>query len=133
MGLIGLVVIVLGVKQIYEGVHEMSGTSAASTQKLGETFASVENGYSHRIPEGWQIKPSPQAGVVAMIVSPSESGVSSNMVTTVEPFDGSLTDYVAANKQAVSAQAPTAKFLNDAQFVTDSKATARKVKTEQDE
>ena len=128
IGVIGLVVMVLGIKQIYKGVHEMSGTSSPVPQKLGETFTSTESGYSHRIPDGWKSKPSPQAGVTAMIVSPSESKVSSNMVTTVEAFDGSLTDYVAANKRAVTTAAPDAKFLSDTDFVTDSKAAAHKVK-----
>lgn len=126
-GLVGLVVIVLGVKQFTKGVHEMSGKGKAPAQKLGETYTSTDSGYSHRIPQGWESKPGPQPGVT-MIVAPKESGLSSNMVTTVETFAGSLTDYVDANKKALQTTVPDAKILNDATFVTDAKATGHKVK-----
>jgi hypothetical protein len=79
VGLIGLVVIFLGVKQFTKGVHEISGKGSPAAQKVGGTYTSTENGYSHRIPEGWQSKPGPQPGVT-MIVAPKESGLSSNMV-----------------------------------------------------
>ena len=129
VGIIGLVVVILGIKQMYKGVREMSGTAAPQAQKLGETYYSTENGYSHRIPQGWTRRQGQQPNVT-MIVSPAESGVTSNMVTTVEKYDGSLADYVAANKVAVSKAAANAKFLSDDEFVTDGKATAHKVKLE---
>ena len=127
VGLIGLVVVFLGVKQFTKGVHEMSGKSSAPPQKLGETYTSTEKGYSHRIPQGWENKPGPQPGMT-MIVAPKESGVSSNMVTTVETFAGSISDYVDANKRALQTSFPDAKVLNDSAFVTDAKATGHKVK-----
>jgi hypothetical protein len=126
-GVIGLIVLILGIKQMYKGVHEMSGAGSAPPQKMGETFTSAENGYAHRIPDGWESKPGSQAGVT-MLVAPSSTGLASNMVTTVEKYDGSLPDYVAANKQAVTAAAPDAKFLTDTEFVTETKATCHKVK-----
>ncbi|HJT81111.1 MAG TPA: hypothetical protein VJ719_07935 [Chthoniobacterales bacterium] len=128
VGVIGLVVIILGLKQIYKGVGQMTGKASPAAQKAGEVYTSTENGYSHRVPANWESKPSPQAGVASMFVAPSSSGLASNMVTTVEPYDGSLTDYIAANKQAVSAAAPNAKFLSDAEFATDAKVNAHKVK-----
>ena len=124
---IGLVVVVLGLKQIYKGVGEMTGKTSTSAQKMGETYTSSENGYSHRIPAGWENKPA-QAGVATMFVAPTTSGLNSNMVTTIEPYDGTLTDYIAANKQAVGAAAPDAKFLTDTEFATDAKVNAHKVK-----
>lgn len=127
VGLIGLVVVFLGVKQFTKGVREMSGKSSAPAQKLGETYTSTENNYSHKIPEGWQSKPGPQPGVT-MIVAPQESGLSSNMVTTVETFAGSLTDYVDANKKALQTSVPDAKLLSEAEFVTNGKMTGHKVK-----
>jgi hypothetical protein len=127
VGLIGLVVIVLGVKQFTKGVHEISGKSSPPAQKMGETYTSTENGYSHRVPQGWENKPGPQPGVT-MIVAPKESGLSSNMVTTVETFAGSLSDYVDANKRALQSNMPDAKVLTDAEFATDAKATGHKVK-----
>ena len=57
IGLIGLVVIVLGVKQFTKGVHEISGKGSPAAQKVGETYTSTENHYSHKIPDGWQSKP----------------------------------------------------------------------------
>ena len=129
VGLIGLVVIVLGVKQFTKGVHELSGKSSAPSQKLGETYTSTENNYSHRIPEGWQSKPGPRPGVT-MIVAPKETGLSSNMVTTVESFPGTLTDYVDANKKALQTNLPDAKILSDVDFVTDAKTTGHKVKVQ---
>ncbi len=126
-GLVGLVVIVLGVRQFTKGVHEMSGKGNAPAQKMGETYTSTESGYSHRIPQGWESKPGPQPGVT-MIVAPKESGLASNMVATVETFAGSLNDYVEANKQALKTSVPDAKILSDSEFVTDAKAIGHKVK-----
>ena len=127
IGLIGLVVIILGVKQFTKGVHEISGKTSASPPKMGETYTSTENNYSHRIPENWESKPGPQPGVT-MIVAPASSGLSSNMVATVETFAGSLDDYVTANKQALATSMPDAKVVSDGEFVTDSKVPGHKVK-----
>jgi hypothetical protein len=126
--IIGLVVVVLGLKQIYKGVGEMSGKASPSSQKLGETYSSTDNGYSHRIPAGWENKPSPPTGVATMFVAPKSSGLASNMTTTIESYSGSLTDYIAANKQAIGTAAPDAKFLTDTEFATDSKVNSHKVK-----
>src|SRR5207244_7072088 len=96
IGIVALVAIVLGVRQFMQGVHEISGKPATQTQKLGETYTSTEHGYSHRIPAGWQSKPAARPEMT-MIVAPKESGFSSNMVTTVETYAGSLRDYTDAN------------------------------------
>ena len=109
------------------GINDISSDSAASLPKLGETYSSTENNYSHKIPEGWQNKPGPQPGVT-MIVAPQASGLSSNMVTTVESFAGSLTDYVEANEKALQTSVPDAKLLSDAKFITNGKMTGYKVK-----
>ncbi|CAN5431891.1 hypothetical protein BH20VER3_BH20VER3_13720 [soil metagenome] len=127
VGLIALVVIVLGVKQMSRGVHEMAGTGSPPPQELGETYTSVQNGYSFRIPKGWQTKARPQPGMT-MISAPQDSGLSSNMVTTVQPSDGSLRDYVELNKEELRKSVPDAKVLSDNAFVTDARVTAQKVK-----
>src|SRR5262249_19089652 len=123
----GLVVMVLGVKQFTKGVHELSGKPTVSAQKLGEVYTSKENGYSHRIPEKWETKAGPQPGMT-MFVAPKDSNLNSNMVTTVETFEGSMTDYVEANKKALSSSVPDAKVVGDSDFVTNAKATAHKTK-----
>lgn len=127
-GLVGLVVIFFGVKQIMTGAREMSGKSTATQpQKLGETYTSTEGGYTHRIPEGWQSKPGAQPGLT-MIVAPKESGYASNMATTIESFDGSLRTYVDANIKSVQTTFPDVKIVSDAEFASDAKAAAYKLK-----
>jgi hypothetical protein len=93
IGVVGLVVIVLAIKQFPKGVPKPSGYSTPAPQKIGGTFTSAENGYSHRIPQGWETKPAPPSKA-AMIAAPESSGLSSNMVTMVEPYDGTLRSYV---------------------------------------
>ena len=128
VGILGLIVVVFGIKQILTGAREISGKSQTSQpQKIGETFTSTANGYSYRIPQGWESKPvsSPMA---AMIVAPRPSGLSSNMVTTVETYSGTLRAYVDANIQAVKASAPDAKVVSDSEFATDAKTPAYKLR-----
>jgi hypothetical protein len=126
-GLVGLVVVVLGVRQFLSGVRDMSGSSPATQpQKLGETYASAEGGYTHRIPQGWQVKPA-QSPILIKIVAPKESGYVSNMIATSEPFEGSLRQYVDANIKSLRATGPDAKIVNDSEFTTDAKASAYKV------
>ena len=128
VGIIGLVGVIYGIKQIYKGVGEISGSRSSAPQTLGDTYTSAENGYSHRVPAGWESKPPPQAGIATMFVAPASTGLNSNMVTTIESYEGTLADYIAANKQAVGAAAPDAKFLTDTEFSTDAKVNAHKVK-----
>ncbi|MGI8889742.1 MAG: DcrB-related protein [Chthoniobacterales bacterium] len=126
-GLIGLIVIFFGVKQMSRGVHEMTGASSPPPQELGETYTSMQNGYSFRIPKGWETKSGSQPGMM-MISAPKDSGLASNMVTTSDPFKGSLTDYIEANKEALRKDVPTAKIVNDTAYATEAKVTAHKVK-----
>ena len=63
-----------------------------------------------------------------MLVAPKESGFSSNMVTTVEPFDGSLRAYTDANIKSLQTSFPEAKILSDTEFPTDAKVPAYKLK-----
>jgi hypothetical protein len=49
IGVVGLVLIVLAIKQF---VREPSDNSTPPPLKIGETFTSAENGYSYRIPQG---------------------------------------------------------------------------------
>ena len=126
VGILGLAAIFFGIKQIIRGTKELSGQPITQTQKLGETFTSTENGYSHRIPQGWEKKPPPQAGVT-MIAAPAASGFSSNMVTTVEQFDGSLRAYADANLKSLQANLPDAKLVSDHEFVPDNKASSYKL------
>lgn len=126
VGIIGLFIVFFGVRQMMNGMHESSGKTPAS-QQLGETITSNENGYRHRIPKGWLNKPAPRAGVT-MIAAPPESGLSSNMVTTVESFAGSLNDYVEANKRALQTAAPDAKVVSEIDFATEAKAIGHKVR-----
>lgn len=128
VGIIGLVVLVFGIKQMITGMGEMSGKSRTSQpQKIGETFTSTENGYSHRIPQGWENKPAPPP-TAGMIVAPKSSGLASNMVTTVENYNGTLRAYVDANIQALKTNAPDAKVVGDSEFATDGKTPAYKLK-----
>jgi len=127
IGVVALVVIVLVIKQFNKGVSEPSGYSIPAPQKIGGTFTSAENGYSHRIPEGWETKPPPPSKA-AMIAAPESSGLSSNMVTTIEPYDGTLRSYVDdANIQSLKKSAVKAKVIRT-DFTTDSKTSAYKVK-----
>jgi hypothetical protein len=127
IGVVGLVVIVLAIKQFTKGVREPSVNSTPPPQKIGEMFTSVENGYSHRIPQGWESKPAPPSKA-AMIAAPESSGLSSNMVTTIEPYDGTLRSYVDdANIQSLRKRAVKGKVVR-AEFTTDSKTPAYKVK-----
>src|SRR5438552_5629045 len=105
IGVVGLVVIVLAIKQFTNSVREPSANSTPPPQKIGEMFTSVENGYSHRIPQGWESKPAPPSKA-AMIAAPESSGLSSNMVTTIEPYDGMLCFYLYyVNIQSLSISA----------------------------
>ncbi len=63
-----------------------------------------------------------------MIVAPKESGYATNMATTTEPFDGSLRAYTDANIKAIQATFPNAKIVSDAEFSTDAKVPAYKLK-----
>jgi hypothetical protein len=126
IGLVILVVIVLGIKQFPKGVREVPRNSTPAPQKIGDTFTSAEHGYSYRIPLGWERKPAPPSKA-AMIAAPSSSGVSSNMVTTVEPYDGQLRAYVDANTQSLRKSAAKGKVVST-EFTTDSKTPAYKVK-----
>ncbi len=121
-----LVVIVLGIEKFTKGVREVSGKSTPAPQKIGDTFTSAEHGYSHRIPLGWERKPAPPSKAV-MIAAPKSSGLSSDMVTTVEPYDGMLDAYVDANIQPLKKSAVKGKVVRR-EFTTDSKTSAYKVK-----
>lgn len=127
IGVVGLVVIVLVIKQSPKGVPEPSIYSTPAPQKIGGTFTSTENGYSHRIPQDWESKPAPPSKA-AMIAAPESSGLLSNMVTTIEPYDGTLRSYVDdANIQSLRKNAVNAKVIRT-DFTTDSKTLAYKVK-----
>jgi hypothetical protein len=126
IGVVILVAIVLGIKQFSKDVREVRGKPTPAPQKIGETFTSVEQGYSHRIPLGWERKPAPPSKA-AMIAAPESSGVSSNMVTTVEPYDGTLRAYVDTNIQSLKKSAVKGKVVSR-EFTTDSKTPAYKVK-----
>ena len=80
IGVVCLVVIVFVIKQFNKGAPESLPYSIPASQKIGGTFTSAENGYSHRIPEGWESKPAPPSKA-AMVAAPKSSGLSSNMVT----------------------------------------------------
>jgi hypothetical protein len=127
VGILGLVAIFFGVKQIIRGTKELSGQPVTQTQKLGETYTSTENGYSHRFPQGWEQKPPPQSGVT-MIAAPKTSGFASNMVTTFEQFEGTLRAYVDANIKSLQSNVPDAKLVSDTEFVPDNKAQSYKLK-----
>ena len=63
-----------------------------------------------------------------MIAAPESSGLSSKMVTTVEPYDGTLRSYVDdANIQSLRKSAVKAKVIRE-DFATDNKTPAYKVK-----
>jgi len=62
-----------------------------------------------------------------MIAPAKSSGLSSKMVTTVEPYNGSLRDYVDTDVQALRKSALKGKVAN-AEFAADSKTPAYKVK-----
>lgn len=127
IGVVGLVLIVLAIKQFTKGVREPSGNSTPPPLKIGETFTSAENGYSHRIPQGWESKPAPPSKA-AMIAAPKSSGLLSNMVTTIEPYDGTLRSYVDdANIPSLRKNAVNAKVIRT-DFTTDTKTPAYKVK-----
>lgn len=126
VGLLGLVVTFFAVKQVITGVRQIAGTST-QPQKLGETYTSSEGGYTHRIPQGWQSKPLSQPGVT-MIVAPKESGYASNMSTTIQEWDGTLRAYADGNIEGVKSMFPDSKVLSDAEFSTESKATAYKIR-----
>ena len=127
IGVVILVAIFLGIKQFPRAAREVPGKSTPPPQKIGEMFTSVENGYSHRIPQGWESKPAPPSKAV-MIAAPESSGLSSNMVTTIEPYDGTLRSYVDdANIQSLRKTAVKAK-VKSADFTTDSQTPAYKVK-----
>jgi hypothetical protein len=126
VGIIGLIAIGVGIKQIIRGSKELTGQPVTQTQKLGETYTSTENRYSHRIPQGWEQKPPPQAGVT-MIAAPAKSGFASNMVTTTETFDGSLRAFADANIKSVQSNMPDAKLITDSEFVPNNKAPSYKL------
>jgi hypothetical protein len=127
IGVVILVAIVLGIKQFPKGgVKEVSRNSTPAPQKIGDTFTSAEHGYSHRIPLGWETKPPPPSKAV-MIVAPKSSGVSSDMVTTVESDSGTLSAYVDSNVQSLKKSAVKGKVVR-VEFMTDSKTPAYKVK-----
>ena len=62
-----------------------------------------------------------------MIAAPKSSGLFSNMVTTVEPYDGTLRAYLDANIQPVKKSSVKAKVLST-EFTTDSNTPAYKAK-----
>jgi len=126
IGVVALVVIVLVIKQFNKGVSEPSGYSIPAPQKIGGTFTSAENGYSHRIPQGWKRRPAPPSKAL-MIAAPKSSGLLSNMVTTVEPYDGTLRAYLDANIQPVKKRAVKAKVVST-EFTTDSNTPAYRAK-----
>src|SRR5213076_426858 len=62
-----------------------------------------------------------------MIAAPKSSGLFNNMVTTVEPYDGTLRAYLDANIQPVKKSAVKAKVVST-EFTTDSNTPAYKAK-----
>ena len=127
IGFVVLVVIVLAVKQSNKRAPASAArNSAPAAQKIGKTFTSAENGYSHRIPQGWETKTAGASKEVT-IAAPESSGLSSNMVTTVEPYGGTLSAYVDEKIQPLKKSAVKAK-VKRADFVTDAKTGGYKVK-----
>ncbi len=127
IGVLGIIAIVFGVRQVMSGVREISGKAPETQpQKLGGTFTSDEGGFSFRIPEGWQTKPAARPGMT-MIVAPQESGYSANMTVSIESFDGTVRDYADANKTSVVGTFPDAVVLSDTAFVPATNAASYKV------
>jgi len=124
-GLVVIVVIFLGLKQLKKGVRELPGEATPPPQEIGETFTSTENGYSHRIPKDWESKPATPSA--AAMIAPKSNGLSSKMVTTIEPYSGTLRAYVDANIQSFKKRALKGKIAYT-EFTTDSKTPAYKVK-----
>ena len=128
LGLVGLIAIFFGVRQIMTRVGGLSGKAPAThAQKVGETFTSADSAWSYRIPQGWENKPGEQPGFT-MFVAPKESGYVANMVTAVESFDGTLRAYADANIKAVRSAFPDSKILSDAEFSTNAKVASYKLK-----
>jgi hypothetical protein len=126
-GVVGLLVTALGIGQVVSGFREASKGAATHPQKLGETYVSAEGGYSHRIPQGWEVKP-PEPPVLTKIVAPKESGYASSMIVTSETFEGSLRQYADDNIKSLQAAGPDAnKVVNDSAFTTDARVSAYKV------
>ena len=116
-----------GVKQFMKGVHEISGKPAVQSQKVGETFTSKEHGYSLRVPQGWEHKPPPPS-TADMMASPKESGITSNMVTTIEPFPGSLSEYVDVTRASLERSTPSATVVSESEFLPTRGSAGHKMK-----
>ena len=128
LGLVGLIAILFGVRQMMTRGGGLSAKAPVDqVQKVGEIFTATDGAWSYRIPQGWENKPGQQPGFT-MFVAPKESGYVANMVTAVESFDGALRAYADANIKAVQAAFPDSKVLSDAEFSTDAKAVSYKLK-----
>lgn len=125
-GLMGVVVIFLGIKQIVSGARQMTGKSVTQSQKPGETYTPAEGGYAHRIPEGWKAQSEAQQPS-RMFVAPGNAG---NMITGSQDFPGSLREYADANIREIQLSSSNVKILSDSEFLTAANATAFRIKFE---
>ena len=67
---------------------------------MGETLK--EDGlFSYQAPKGWTIKET-LVSKYKIALAPSHNGFTANINVVVQPYPGSLADYVTANKQALT-------------------------------
>ena len=137
MGVVGLVAVLYGARQIASGLHLFSSksnsnarlpavienemTPLANSQSVSATPAAdifldgadVQGCYL-RVPKGWEKKDT--AGVSTIFSAPKSSGLSANLIVTTEPFAGSLRQYVDATITAVKASSPGVRQVSDEGF-----------------
>lgn len=127
IAVVALATVILVIKQSNKSISGPSGHSTPAPQRIGGTFTSAENGYSHRIPEGWITRPATPSKA-AMIAAPESSGLSSTMVTAIEPYDGTLRSYVDDAKIQLLRESAVKKKVIKTDFTTDTGIPGYKLK-----
>jgi hypothetical protein len=143
MGVVGLIAIVLGVRQIISGLHLMSHQPTAKTQPEARTpvseFKVVTTGCcSFEVPNGWEQEdlgegtmqwsaPNPTGGTFNEQLEAAVHHVWARLSVGCDSFAGSLRQYADSRVSTVKAKSPKAQWGSVAAFTTDSSASDYKV------
>jgi len=136
-GVVGVIAILYGARQVAHGLHLFSSTSTSTAQKppiisnemtrladsarattIQATPYSVQmhlvQGCYLFLPDGWEKKENSPTST--MFTAPKSSGLSANVIVTSEPFAGTLRQYVDATISGVKASSPAARLVSDVTF-----------------
>ena len=123
LGVVGVIGVFFGVRQMISGFHEISGTTIP--QKIGESVTLSSHGCALRVPQGWEKKDGDNGGTV--FSAPKSSGYAVNLLIMSEAFAGSLRNYADVSVRALKDMVPDAEVKTDVPFARNSGAPGLKI------